>query len=62
MKKLLSIILTITILCSTAIVAFADDTAPKTSATSVPASKWAADSIEIARKINIINGFIIALG
>ena len=28
----------------------------KTSATSVPASKWAADSIEIARKINIISG------
>ena len=62
MKKLLSIILTITILCSIAIVAFADDTAPKTSATSVSASKWAADSIETARKINIINGFIIALG
>ena len=28
----------------------------KNSATSVPASKWAADSIEIARKINIISG------
>ena len=28
----------------------------KTSATPVPASKWAADSIEIARKINIISG------
>ncbi len=56
MKKLLSIILTITILCSMAIIAFADDTAPKTSATSVPSSKWAADSIETARKINIISG------
>ena len=56
MKKLLSIILTITMLCSTAIVAFADDTTPKTSATSVPSSKWAADSIETARKINIISG------
>ncbi len=28
----------------------------KTSATSVPASKWAVDSIETAREINIING------
>ena len=56
MKKLLSIILTITMLCSMAITVFADDTTPKTSATSVPASKWAADSIEIARKINIISG------
>ena len=56
MKKLLSIILTITILCSMAIIAFADDTAPKTSATSVSASKWAEDSIETAREINIISG------
>ena len=56
MKKLLSIILAITMLCSTAIVAFADDTTPKISATSVPASKWAEDSIETARKINIISG------
>ena len=30
--------------------------AAKTSATSVPASKWAVDSIETAREINIING------
>ena len=56
MKKLLSLILTITMLCSMTTPAFADDTTPKTSATSVPASKWAADSIETARKINIISG------
>ena len=56
MKKLLSIILAITMLCSTAIVAFADDTTQKISSTSVPASKWAEDSIETARKINIISG------
>lgn len=56
MKKLLSIILAITMLCSAAIVAFADDTTPKISATSVPASKWAEDSIETARKISIISG------
>ena len=57
MKKLLSIILAITMLCSMTIAAFADDTTPKTSATSVPSSKWAADSIETARKINIISNF-----
>ena len=56
MKKLLSIILAITMLCSTAITVFADDTTPKISAISVPASKWAEDSIETARKINIISG------
>ena len=55
MKKLLSIILTITILCSMAIIAFADDTAPKTSATSVSASKWAADSKDYSGYHRIYN-------
>ena len=59
MKKLLSIILTITMLLSMAISVFAAgevNKTVKTSVTSVPASKWAEDSIEAAKEMNIISG------